>query len=254
MKVDQLEVRIYDTRLQMGEAAAKEVATKIRELQDIQEQINIIFASAPSQNEFLDVLSQEPGLSWNKVNAFHMDEYVGIAEDAPQNFGHFLKVRLFDKVGCNNTFYLNGNNDDLVQECNLYSNLLTQYPTDIVCMGIGENTHIAFNDPFVAKFNDPALVKSVELDLASRVQQVNDKCFEELDEVPTHAITLSVPALMKARYAYCIVPTDKKASAIQHTLESPISEEFPSTILRKHPHATLFIDRDSSGKLSKISS
>jgi glucosamine-6-phosphate deaminase len=254
MKVDNLEIEIFETRQEMGENAAKMVADKIRELQKSQEYINIIFASAPSQNEFLAALSEEKDISWKQVNAFHMDEYVGLPADAPQNFGNFLKVKLFDKIPLNAIFYINGNASDIDQECKRYADLLTEYPTDIVCMGIGENGHIAFNDPHVADFSDPFLVKKVALDFASRQQQVNDKCFDTLNEVPEDAITLTIPALMKAGSAFCIVPGEKKAEAVFNTLEKEINVAFPSTILRKHPQTILFIDKDSSGKLKEISS
>lgn len=254
MKVDNLNIKIFETRQKMGENAAEIVADKIRELLDIKEYVNIIFASAPSQNEFLAALSLEKGIAWDRINAFHMDEYVGLANDASQNFGNFLKVKLFDKISLKSAFYINGNAPDIDQECKRYAQLLTEYPADIICMGIGENTHIAFNDPFVADFNDPLLVKKVALDFASRQQQVNDKCFDTLNEVPEDAITLTVPALLKAPFAYCIVPGDKKAQAIYHTVNEEISEEFPSTILRNHPNVILFIDKDSSGKLEEISS
>jgi len=254
MKVDNLDIQIFETRQEMGSAAAVIAARKIRELQESQEWVNIIFASAPSQNEFLAALAAEEGIKWDKVNAFHMDEYVGLPDDAPQNFGNFLKVKLFDQVGVKNVFYINGNAPDIDEECNRYAKLLSEYPTDIVCLGIGENGHIAFNDPHVADFNDPLLVKKVALDFASRQQQVNDKCFDSLDEVPQDAITLTIPALLKAKNGYCIVPGEKKAQAIRNTVEENISEKFPSTILRKHSNVILFIDKDSSGKLREISS
>ncbi|MCE6988284.1 glucosamine-6-phosphate deaminase [Dyadobacter sp. CY323] len=254
MKVDQLEIQIFDTRKEMGETAAKMVAEKIREIQDTKEFVNIIFASAPSQNEFLAALKEEKGVKWEKINAFHMDEYVGIAADAPQNFGYFLKVRLFDHVPVHSVSYLDGNATDLEKECERYSKLLLDNPTDIVCMGIGENGHLAFNDPHVAFFDDPLIVKQVELDHACRQQQVNDECFDTFDEVPETALTLTIPTLLKAKYAFCIVPGEKKADAIYHTVEEEIREEFPSTILRRHPNAILFIDKASSGKLKEISS
>ena len=254
MKIDNLEVKIFETRQEMGEAAALAVADKIRELQDTKEFVNIIFASAPSQNEFLATLKNEPGIQWEKINAFHMDEYVGIAADAPQNFGYFLKVRLFDHVNPRSVSYLNGNAADLNAECERYADLLKQYPIDIVCMGIGENGHLAFNDPHVAFFDDPLIVKQVELDEACRQQQVNDACFDTFDEVPQTALTLTIPTLMKSTYAYCIVPGEKKAQAIYHTVESDIQELYPSTILRNHPNAVLFIDKASSGLLKEISS
>ena len=211
---NKMKVKIYETRLQMGDEAAYEVGKKIKELLLSREFVNIIFAAAPSQNEFLSSLSKQPDVDWSRVNAFHMDEYMGLDEEAPQRFSQFLKERIFDKVPINKVYYINGNADDPNDECRRYSHLLKQYPTDIVCMGIGENTHIAFNDPNVADFNDPLRVKVVALDKVSRQQQVNDGCFEKIEEVPAFAITLTVPALLHANYIYCIVPGAKKASAI----------------------------------------
>ncbi|WP_031528617.1 glucosamine-6-phosphate deaminase [Dyadobacter crusticola] len=254
MKVDNLEIRIFETRKEMGAAAARCVADKIRELQALKDTLNIIFASAPSQNEFLDALKQEEGIEWGKINAFHMDEYVGIPADAPQNFGNFLKVRLFDFKPLKSVNYLDGNAADLDAECERYAQLLLNNPTDIVCLGIGENGHLAFNDPHVAFFDDPLIVKQVELDDACRQQQVNDACFDTFDEVPATALTLTIPTLMKAQYAFCIVPGEKKAQAIYHTVEEDIQELYPSTILRNHPNAVLFIDKASSGMLKEISS
>ena len=254
MKAGNLEVQIFDNRQEMGASAARTVAAKIRELLKTKEFINIIFASAPSQNEFLAVLSEEKNIAWERINAFHMDEYVGLASDAPQNFGYFLKIRLFDKIPLLSVHYLNGNATDIEAECERYSQLLADFPTDIVCLGIGENCHLAFNDPHVAFFDDPLIVKKVSLDDACRQQQVNDACFNSFDEVPPHALTITIPALLKAQYAYAIVPGSKKAEAIQHTIEDEISEEFPSTILRNHPDAILYIDQDSAGRLTEISS
>ncbi|KQS33166.1 glucosamine-6-phosphate deaminase [Dyadobacter sp. Leaf189] len=254
MKVDNLEIKIFDTRKEMGTDAARLVADKIRELQVSKDTLNIIFASAPSQNEFLDALKEEEGIAWEKINAFHMDEYVGIPADAPQNFGYFLKVRLFDFKPLKSVNYLDGNAADLDAECKRYAQLLLDNPTDIVCLGIGENGHLAFNDPHVAFFDDPQVVKQVELDDACRQQQVNDACFDTFNEVPATALTLTIPTLMKAKYAFCIVPGEKKAQAIAHTVEEDIQELYPSTILRNHPNAILFIDKASSGMLKEISS
>lgn len=245
---DKLRVKIFNTRSEMGFAAATMVGEKIKELLEGKEYVNIIFASAPSQNEFLAAL-QEIEVDWNKINAFHMDEYVGLDKDAPQGFGNFLKDRLFSKVLLRESHYLNGNADDLEKECNRYGQLLQKYPTDIVCLGIGENTHLAFNDPHVALFNDPEVVKVVELDEKCRYQQVNDGCFATMEEVPTHALTITIPALFKSTYAYAVVPGELKANAIYHTLNNEIEEKFPSTILREHPNAVLFIDENSAKKI-----
>ncbi|MDP3469352.1 MAG: glucosamine-6-phosphate deaminase [Daejeonella sp.] len=247
IKKDKLQVNIYAGRPELGAAAAETLTARIAEILKSKEQVNIIFASAPSQNEFLAELLKKD-IEWGKINAFHMDEYIGLHPDAPQGFGNFLKDRLFSHVNCRTVNYLNGNTDPQ-EECKRYSDLLIQYPTDIVCLGIGENTHLAFNDPHVADFNDPLIVKVVDLDQDCRVQQVNDGCFNTIDEVPTHALTITMPALFKSTYAIAIVPGKFKANAIDHTINSEISEKYPSTILRRHDHAILFIDEDSASKL-----
>lgn len=246
---ENLKVRIFETRSLMGIAAAEAVSEKIRKLLfDTKDYVNIIFAAAPSQNEFLAEL-KEKEVNWSRINAFHMDEYVGLDKDAPQGFGNFLKERLFDKVSFREVHYLNGNATDLEKECKRYAELLNKYPTDIVCLGIGENTHLAFNDPHVADFNDPKLVKVVDLDEKCRWQQVNDGCFNNIDEVPTHALTITIPALFKAHFAYAVVPGELKANAIYHTLNSKMEENHPSTILRKHKNAILYIDENSAAKI-----
>ena len=246
--VDTLTVQCFDTRENLGKEAACWAAEAIRGLLHKQETVNIIFAAAPSQNEFLAALAEQPGIIWERINAFHMDEYVNLAEEAPQRFGNFLSDRLFSKVPLKAVYYLNGNNDPDA-ECKRYAELLQKYPTDIVCMGIGENCHIAFNDPHVAHFDDPMLVKKVGLDLTSRWQQVHDGCFASLSEVPEYALTLTIPALVKAPVIFCMVPAAHKAEAIKHTVTDAISEQYPSTILRKHGNATLFIDKESGARL-----
>lgn len=243
---DKLIIRVFESRALMGQAVAEAVSEKIIDLLKTQPLVNIIFGAAPSQNEFFEALVTK-AVDWSRVNAFHMDEYINLDADAPQGFGNFLKERLFEQVPFNSVHYINGNLADPQEECMRYAALLEQYPTDIVCLGIGENTHLAFNDPHVADFNDPVLVKVVDMDEQCRMQQVNDGCFPSLAEVPTHALTLTIPALIKAPYAFCTVPGEKKAQAIYHTLKEDIGEKFPATILRKHPNAVLFLDEKSSG-------
>lgn len=247
-QVDQLRVNLYKNRRELGQHAARAMADKIRDLQQTKDSIHIIFASAPSQNEFLETLALETGIAWDRIRAFHMDEYVGLATEAPQSFGRYLMQQLFDKVPIREVYYLNGMAVDAEAECQRYSALLEQYPTDIVCLGIGENCHIAFNDPHVADFNDPVLVKLVELDLTSRWQQVHDQCFETLEQVPERALTLTIPALLRGKHLFCMVPAAHKAEAIQHTLLDAVSEQYPATILRTHPDTTLFIDPDSAAR------
>lgn len=247
---DHLQVKVLETRTEMGMEAARDVSTKIKALLANQNTVNMVFASAPSQNEFLAALVLEPGVEWDRVNAFHMDEYVGLEEDAPQRFSRFLKESIFDKVSFKEVFYLNNNHSDSNAECQRYAKLLESNPTDIVCMGIGENAHIAFNDPHVADFNDPLLVKVVTLDNVSRQQQVNDGCFARFDLVPQTAITLTVPALLLAKNIYCVVPGKNKALAVYKTLKSSIKEDVPATALRKHRHVILYLDQESASKLS----
>lgn len=244
-KIDELAVECYDTREQLGAAAGEQVIDKILDLLERQEEVNIIFGAAPSQLEFLKTLCATDKVDWQRINAFHMDEYIGLEEHAPQGFGNFLHRHLFAHLSFRAVYYLDGSGKDPETVCKAYASLLKRYPTDIVCMGIGENGHIAFNDPHVADFNDPLLAKVVELDDMCRQQQVNDKCFDTFDEVPKHALTLTVPALMSARYAFCMVPGPTKAKAVRSTLFDAVTPSCPATILREHPRAKLFIDRDS---------
>jgi glucosamine-6-phosphate deaminase len=247
--VDELSVRRYASRGEMGVSAARDVVERMSALLRSKDTINVIFAAAPSQNEFLEALCGDTAIDWRRVNAFHMDEYVGLPEEAPQRFGNFLKERIFARLPFRAVHFLNGNAPDPASECARYEALLRSMPPDVVCMGIGENTHIAFNDPHVADFKDRHLVKVVDLDGPCRQQQVNDGCFSSLGQVPTHALTLTVPALFQGAYIFCMVPGVKKADAVYHTLYEPVGERYPSTILRTHAHAVLYLDADSSSKL-----
>lgn len=245
--VDRLKLEVYNNRQDMGTAAAGDTIQKMKELLQTRERIRMVFAAAPSQNEFLKQLRQVEGIDWSRVTAFHMDEYIGLAADAPQRFGTFLRESLFDAVKPGEVYYIDSAGD-IEDEIARYSALLKMAPIDIVCLGIGENGHIAFNDPPVADFQDKAMVKSVELDRACRQQQVNDGCFAAFDHVPTQALTLTIPTLFSGAHLYCIVPGPTKAQAVERTLNGPISEECPSSILRRHPDCTLYLDRESYGK------
>ncbi|MDP4205576.1 MAG: glucosamine-6-phosphate deaminase [Bacteroidota bacterium] len=251
-KKEHLEVKIYESREALGKAAAHEAADKIRDLLSQQKQINIVFAAAPSQNEFLEYLAKEPGIDWNRINGFHMDEYIGLSSDSSQSFGHFLKEHIFDVKPFLSVNLLNGQNRSMIQECERYGQLIKANPIDIVCMGIGENGHIAFNDPHVADFKDQSIVKFVCLDNTCRQQQVNDGCFKAFQDVPTHAFTLTIPALMSARHVFCMVPNQKKALAVSNTIEDEINERCPATILRTHKSAILYLDSESSELLLSI--
>lgn len=248
--VEKLQVKIFPNRKEMGRAAGQSVAEKMREILKVRKALSIVFASAPSQNEFLEELSQSSGIDWNRVTAFHLDEYVSLPREAPESFGHFLQVKLFEKVHPGKVYYLDGGAGDLEAECHRYAGLLKDHPLDIACIGIGENGHLAFNDPPFADFQDPVPLKVVELDLISRQQQVRDGCFKNLEEVPQKAITLTIPSILSANFIYCVVPGPTKAEAVKRTLEGSVSTDCPATILRRHENAILFLDRDSASKVS----
>ncbi|HEY8784438.1 MAG TPA: glucosamine-6-phosphate deaminase [Mucilaginibacter sp.] len=247
--IDNLTICVYESRLLIGEDAADKVCIRINSLLEQQELVNIIFAAAPSQNEFLAALSQKTTIDWKRVNAFHMDEYIKLPENDPRTFASFLNKKIFGRQHFHSVNYINGNAADIGAECRRYTKLLAENPPDIVCLGIGENGHLAFNDPHVADFNDPLMVKMVKLDAACRQQQVNDGCFTNLTDVPAYAVTLTIPALMAGKHIYCVVPDDKKAEAVYNTVYGEIIEKYPSAILRKHANAILFLDKNSSSLL-----
>lgn len=246
LKVDKLQVEIYENRNLMGEAAAKDITAKIKELLSEKVEINMIFAAAPSQNDVLKALIEESDIEWDRINAYHMDEYIGLDKDAPQGFGNFLRRNIFDCVPFKSVNYIDITTTNPDKEAERYGELLEKNPTDIVIMGIGENGHIAFNDPPVADFRDKRMVKPVKLDEICRQQQVNDGCFSSIDEVPTHAMTLTVPTLVQAPYLFCIVPASTKAKAVFETLNGSIGEHCPETILRLQENAKLYLDSDSA--------
>ncbi len=246
---DLLKVSVFETRREMGQAAAAEIEKAIAEVLRKKEVCNMIFAAAPSQNEVLEALAASDTIQWNRVNAFHMDEYIGLPADAPQGFANFLRRALFDRVPFASVNCLNSTASP-EDEIKRYTALLQENPTDIVVMGVGENGHVAFNDPHVARFDDPALVKCVELDDTCRMQQVHDGCFASLDAVPKTALTLTVPALCAAKEAFCIVPGPTKAKAIGRMLKGPVEEACPASVLRRHASAVLYLDADSAASLN----
>ncbi len=248
-KTDELNVKIMDSRDSMGREAARCAADCLRALLAQKDMVNVIFAAAPSQDETLHYLAQEEGIDWSRVNAFHMDEYIGLPAGAPQAFSNYLKEHIFSRAPFAHVYTLNPQAQDAEAECERYAALLRQYPTDVVCLGIGENGHIAFNDPWVADFQDEKLVKVVPLDPVCRQQQVNDGCFASLDDVPKNAITLTIPALTRAAHLFCTVPAKTKTWAVTQTVNADISEQVPATVMRRHADATLFCDPDSGAQL-----
>ncbi len=245
-KVDKLDYIAFDTRAEMGEYAADKAAKEINRQIEKKGEINMIFAAAPSQNDFLASLIKNETIDWSKIHAFHMDEYIGLPADAPQGFGNFLKNAIFGRVPFASVNYIDCTAADPEKECERYSALLNANKCDIIIMGIGENGHIAFNDPHVADFNDEKTVKVVSLDETCRMQQVNDGCFAKLDDVPKYALTLTIPTLVAAESVFCVVPAKTKANAVKRTVCGEVNEECPATILRRHDNATLYLDADSA--------
>lgn len=243
-KTENLIVEIFPSRDEMGKKAAEDISCKIKELLETKNELNIIFAAAPSQNEVLKYLSLDKTVEWNRINAYHMDEYIGLSKDAIQGFGNFLKRSIFSLVPFKSVNYINPESNP-EEEAERYGKMIDNNPPDIVVMGIGENGHIAFNDPGVADFNDEKTVKAVELDDICRNQQVNDGCFQKIDDVPKYALTLTVPTLMKAQYRFCIVPAKTKAEAVKNTVKGVIGEWCPATCLRIYG-GTMYLDKDSS--------
>lgn len=242
------QVRVFEDRAAVGAAASNDIAEELRLRLSHQDRVRMIFAAAPSQNEVLDALVTADGVDWSRVDAFHMDEYIGLAPDAPERFGSWLRRALFDRVAFGAVSLIDAAGDPGAT-ISSYTDALSAGLIDIVCCGIGVNGHIAFNDPPVADFDDPVDMKVVELDLASRQQQVDDDCFGALDDVPTHALTLTIPRLLRAEAIFCIVPGGNKAKAVAATFREPVGPAVPATVLRTHENCRFYFDSESARDL-----
>ena len=233
----------------MGRWVAKHAASDLRQAISQNGSANIVVATGASQFEVLGHLVQEPGIEWSKVQGFHLDEYVGLSSDHKASFCGYLKERFVDKVELAAFHYLRGDTDP-TETIAKTGKLLGQEKIDVALVGIGENGHLAFNDP-PADFQTEAPYLVVELDEPCRLQQVGEGWFGSLDDVPTHAISMSVRQILKAEKIYCSVPDERKAEAVRATLEGAITPEVPASILREHPNTTLVIDEGASAKLSE---
>lgn len=248
-RVDELNVEVLATNVELGAAAADEAISIIRAAITLNGRANVILATGNSQLSMLAALSKAH-IEWSKVSLFHMDEYIGLPPTHPASFRRYLMERIVDIVKPAAFYGVGGDATDSATECARYTSLLRRFPADLCCLGIGENGHIAFNDPAFADFSDPAWVKVVELDETSRRQQVGEGHFPNLDAVPTHAITLTIPALLQAKRLLCIVPEARKAAPVKAALTGPIATTCPASILRTAPYAHLFLDHDSAALLT----
>lgn len=246
-QVGQMDMAVFKNRTEMGKAAGIKIVNKMKGLLTKRPEIRMVFAAAPSQNEVLEYLADAKGIDWSRVSVFQMDEYIGLQKHAPQRFGHFLSKKLFEKVNPKHVYLIDSLNS-VEGECKRYGELVKEHPIDIVCLGIGENGHIAFNDPSVADFNDNQNIKYVSLDHQSRQQQVNDGNFQSLKKVPKKALTLTIPTLLSGKYLYCVVPGHSKYHAVQRVLHGPVSTNCPASILKTHTHCRLYLDSESYGE------
>jgi glucosamine-6-phosphate deaminase len=243
-----LNVKIYSTKEELGEASAQFVAHELNTAIDKNGAANLILATGASQFEFLDALKKQE-IDWSKVTAFHLDEYKDMSIEHPASFRKYLKERILDEVKPAQAYFLQGDAPDIETEVLLYEKLLKSHEIDIACIGIGENGHLAFNDPPVADFHDQKLVKVVELDEACRQQQLGEGWFPTLDDVPTHALSLTIPAIMRAKAISCVVPDERKAQAVKDALYGEISTACPASILRTHENAVLWLDEGAASSI-----
>lgn len=241
---ENLSIYVGSSRADMGERAARDVADELRRRLAKQNGVRMIFAAGPSQGEMLSSLAIQPGIDWRRVTAFHMDEYIDLPEDSPERFGNWLRQRIFDKVPFDKV-HLIETDGRVDAAASSYGAKLAEAPIDIVCLGIGVNGHLAFNDP-PADFHDPEPVKVVHMDAICRRQQVDDGCFASIDEVPRSALTVTISSLMAADRLFCCVPGPRKREAIRRTLHDAIGPDWPATALRLHPNCSLYLDRDSA--------
>ena len=249
-QADKLQVKVYNDKTEMGDASADFVSWHLLEAIKKNGLANMILATGTSQFPFLEALKKRR-VDWDKITVFHLDEYMGLSDQHPASFRKYLKERILDEVKPRQIYFLNGDSMDIEAELGNYEKLLKSHSVDIACIGIGENGHIAFNDPAVADFNDPHLVKVVQLDEACRKQQLGEGWFPTLADVPGEALSLTIPAIMKSNVISCVVPDERKSTAVFNTIHGEISTACPASILRVHKEAVLFLDKDAASKITK---
>jgi glucosamine-6-phosphate deaminase len=247
--VDSLKVQIYANQPEMAADAAREVNAYLQAVLAKQGAARVILATGNSQIKFLEALIALGGVDWSRITLFHMDEYLGISREHQASFRWYMREKVEALVHPKAFHYLEGDCLLPLDECARYTGLLQERPIDLCCLGIGENGHIAFNDPPVADFNDPHSVKLVKLDDACKLQQVRELHFPNLEAVPQYALTLTIPMLCSAKKMVCLCPETRKAAAVRSTLTGPISTGCPASHLRKQPHCVLMLDAESASLL-----
>jgi glucosamine-6-phosphate deaminase len=251
-KAGKISFEIHPTRSAAGEAAALATAEEIRRLDKLGTDIAVIFATGASQIETLEALTAIPDLPWSDIQGFHLDEYVGLDENHPASFRRYLREKLTRRVKMREFFEINGNAEDIDAFCEGYVEKLNSAHPQLCLLGIGENGHLAFNDPSEADFEDPKAMKMVCLDKVCREQQAAEDWFQSWEEVPEHALTLTIPTLFHVPKLIVSVPGSRKARVVRRTLEEPLSTDCPSTLLRTHPDVTIYLDVDSASELHGV--
>ena len=250
--VDALPVRIHDDQNSLAQDVAEIASDHVKAVLKEKGTAAAILATGNSQIRFLEILLQGDGIDWSKVTLFHMDEYLGVAPSDKASFRQYMKEKVESRIKPRAFHYINGDALEPLDECDRYVRLLKAQPIDLCCLGIGENGHLAFNDPSVADFGDPHTMKLVKLDDACKQQQVNEGHFPSLAAVPPYAYTLTIPALCSAKRLLCICPEKRKARAVKAALDGPVEESCPASILRRQTHATLFLDQASASLLETV--
>ncbi|HSO96682.1 MAG TPA: 6-phosphogluconolactonase [Acidimicrobiia bacterium] len=251
LTVDAMSVQVHDTDADLAAAAAAEAAATIVAAVAERAVANVMFATGNSQLGFLDVLTARDDVPWDQVVGFHMDEYRGISPEHPASFRRYLRERIVEQVHPRGFHFIAGDAADADAECRRYAALLAAHPLDLCCLGIGDNGHLAFNDPPVADFDDPLDVKVVALDAACRNQQVGEGHFATVDDVPAEAITVTIPALLRAGRVLANVPEARKRTPVQMALTGPVTTACPASILRTRANVTLHLDRESGGDVAR---
>ncbi|MGC1781031.1 MAG: glucosamine-6-phosphate deaminase [Acidobacteriaceae bacterium] len=249
LRIGNLKLEIYPDGRTAGIAAGRSAGKLLLALAGRLDDIGIIFATGISQLEILKELTSIHGLPWDRVSGFHLDEYIGLPADHPASFRHYLRQNLTQRVKMRHFFEIDGTAADPQRECADYAGNLRAHSPQLCFLGIGENGHLAFNDPGEADFEDPKDVKIVELEEVSRRQQLEERWFKTLAEVPKRAITLTLPTILRVPQLLVTAPGRRKAEIVRRTIEETISTDCPATILRTHPNVTLYLDEDSASEL-----
>ncbi len=247
-------IHVLQNREALGQTAARDISACIRGLLKTKPRIAILFAAAPSQNETLAALATDHGVDWSRVTAFHLDDYVGLSETAPASFRSYIRKHVVEPLGIAEFHALAGDAPDAAAECRRYAELLDDAKPDVALLGIGENGHLAFIDPPWCNFEDPNLVRVVSLDEACRMQQVADGCFRTVDAVPSQALSLTIPAMLRTPNLFVMVPGTRKAEAVRAALEGPLTTACPASALRTAARVEIYLDRDSARLLATSSS